>query len=219
VIRLATIVLGILAVGVVVYCVYYYRIELGLVRPQSHPDAVATPPPASSSPPATLAANQPGQVTWQTINRPADGFRIDLPCGITETRLPAYAAKGTPQPVETIEASPTADTTFAVSWADNPPVERAGSHEAQRTLDLAVSGALQRTGTALVSQTDETFGGYPARDFTARSDSGVVVARLIVVQTRLYLLLAAFPGSTGTHEDDVSRFFNSFTLTTPSGSN
>jgi hypothetical protein len=211
VIRLATVVLGILVIGVIVYCIYFYRIELGLVRPQDHPAAATTQP---SSP-----TSQPTPVGWQTINRPADGFKVEMPCGITETRLPAYNAKGAAEPVETIEASPGPGATFAVSWADNPPVERAGSTDVRTTLDLALNGALTRTRSVLVSQSENVISGYQARDFTARSDGGVLTARLILVGNRLYLLLAASPSSTAAHEDDVNRFFNSFTLTAAKQSN
>ncbi len=198
--------------AVIVYCIFHYRIELGLVKPRNRPETATAAEPSGPE----SSTSQPARVAWQTIDRPADGFKIDMPCGITETRLPAYAAKGRAEPVETIEASPGPETTFALSWSDNPPVERAGRQDPQRTLDLALNGALVRSRTVLVSQSQNTYGGYEARDFTARGDGGTLTARLILVRTRLYLLVAALPASGGTHEDDVDRFFNSFILTTPS---
>ena len=207
-IRLATIVLGVLVAGAVAYCIYYYRFDLGLVNPESHRETEASE--ASNS---AVPTNRSAQVAWQTINRPADGFKIDMPCGISEIRIPAYAWKGITEPVETIEASPGPEATFAISWSDNPPVERAGHEDAERTLDLALSGALARSATVLLSQSRDTLDGYPARDFTARGDRGILMARLILVRTRLYLLVAAFPSAAAAHEDDADRFFGSFTLT------
>jgi len=209
--RLATIALGILVTGAVVYCIYYYRVELGLVKPQtqSQPQAFAAPPPSNPVSPKAPP------IAWQTINRPADGFKIDMPLGITETRLPAYSTHGASEPVETIEASPEPGATFALSWADNPPVERASRANAQRTLDLALNGVLVRTQTTLINQSQTTFSGYQAREFTARGDGGVLNARLILAGKRLFMLLAALPSSRASQDDDVSRFFNSFVLSAP----
>jgi hypothetical protein len=206
--RAASIVVGIVVIAAILYSAYYYRIELGLVRP-ANPQTLER---AGSELPAS-SGQTPG---WQLIDRPADGFRIEMPsgtAGVTETRIPAFAGDGIVEPVETIEASPGPETTFAVSWADNPPVERASSEDAQRTFDLARDGALARTRTTLTGESRSSSGGLAVRDFAARNnDGGVLSARLILAGTRLYMLTAALPASGPRHDEDVSRFFNSFSI-------
>jgi hypothetical protein len=208
--RGVAIVLGICVIGAVAYCVYYYRIELGLVRSSGPPPVQSAVP----SEPETKAA----PIAWQTIERPDDGFRVDMPARATETQAPAYTARGAVEQVEMLETSGCSGT-FAVSWAENPPVERANSQDADQTLDMALNGALARTQTALISQSRGTYAGYQARDFAARGDGGVMDARLILAGKRLFMLVASFPAQSAQHDAEVSRFFNSFSVTAPSRAN
>jgi len=209
--RLATIAMGIFVVAAILYCTYYYRVELGLVRPQNHQETQTV---------ERAGPELPAAPSWQTINRPTDGFRVEMPSSAIETRVPAYAGDGTVEPVKTIEASLGPETAFAVSWADNPPVERAGGADAERTLDLARDGALARTQTTLTGESRSHAGGFALRDFAARNQGGGILSvRLILAGTRLYILTALFPASGALHDDDVSRFFDSFSITAPSRTN
>jgi hypothetical protein len=207
VIRLATVVLGVAVVAAIVYCTYYYRVELGIVKPQNQASGRS-------------AGEAPAVSGWQTVDRPGDGFRVQMPSGAIETRVPAYASDGTVKMVDTIEASPDADITFAVSWSDDPPVSQAGGADADLTLDLARDGALARTQTRLTGESRSSPGGYTMRDFAGRNDAGgVLSARFILAGTRLYMLTAVLPASASRHNDDVSHFFNSFILTGSSPAN
>jgi hypothetical protein len=108
---------------------------------------------------------------------------------------------------------PNQETCFAVSWADEPPVERANSDVPDKTLDMARDDAMQRTETTLVSETTLSQQGFPARDFSARNiGGGVFNARLILARKRLYMLTATFPSVDARREQDVIRFFNSFSV-------
>jgi hypothetical protein len=234
-IRAAAILIGVLVFGSIVYSVYYYRVELGLVRPtnESEPQARQTTATARSQPrPATGSQVTPPQpASWQTIDRPADSFRVALPAGATETRAPAYAARDAVEQVDMLQLSTGPESAFAVSWAQNPPIVRASRKNLERTsdensnriqdriLDLALNGALTRTHTALITQSRTTFAGYRARDFDARGDGGVMTARLILAGNRLFLLVASFPSQSAQHDADVNRFFNSFRLTAPAHPN
>ena len=55
-----------------------------------------------------------------------------------------------------IYAYPDSQTTYAVTWADNPPVERASGDGAERTLDMARDGALARTQATLIGESSDT---------------------------------------------------------------
>jgi hypothetical protein len=79
---------------------------------------------------------------------------------------------------------------------------------------MARDGALGRTQTTLVGESRGDCYGYPSRDFPARSASGGILnARLVLAGTRLYLLVATFPNAAARRDDDVNRFFASFSLT------
>ncbi len=138
-----------------------------------------------------------------------------MPASVTETQVPAYNDRGVVEPARMIEASADSETIFAVAWAENPPVQRANSGDGtDKTLDLARDGALVRTQTTLVGESRSQRYGYPARDFSARNaNGGILNARLVLAGPRLYLLVATFPNAAARRDDDVNRFFGSFSLT------
>ncbi len=233
--RAAAILVGVLAFASIAYCVYYYRVELGLVSQQNQSKSpVQESATTAESPPDPVSASQntlSQSPSWQTINRPLDGFRVDLPSGAVQTEAPAYTSRGAVERVEMLQASSSSESSFAVSWSQNPPIARASRNTHQqspdrdqdriqdRILDLALNGALTRTHTTLISQSRSKFSSYQARDFAARGDGGVMIARLILAGNRLFLLIASFPSQSAQHDTEVNRFFNSFALTAPAHPN
>jgi hypothetical protein len=209
VIRAATLILAILVVAAVADCVYYYRIELGLVKPQTPSETYVAP--------STGAESRSSQTVWQTVDRSADGFRVEMPADVTESHAPAYTTLGVARRVEMLQASPSPGETFAISWDDNPPVRQAARQDAGHTLDLALNGALARTQTVLITQSRSTYAGYDSRDFIARGDGGIMQARLVMAGSRLFLLIASFPSQGPQHDTDVGRFFNSLAVSGTSG--
>ena len=207
---------GILVVGLIAFCIYAFRADLGLVRPEGGKPEKANLESSSlesTSMGHTNPGSQPTPTVWLIVDRAADGFTVEMPGNIIETQVPAYNEWGGIEPVEMIQAAPGAETTFAVTWADNPPVERAASENVERTLDMARNGALARTRTTLTGESRSALGVYTARDFSSRNDNGgILKARLILAGRRLYMLIATFPYSSPQREQDVTRFFNSFTL-------
>lgn len=166
--------------------------------------------PSSASLPSG-ATGRPAEIKWQTINRPDDGFKVEMPADSEDTQVPAYNEAGSTEPVKMILSRPDADTTFAVSWEDNPPVARVNDRDANKTLDMARDGMLARTQTTLVNETRITVAGHPGRDILAHNmGGGILSARLIYTGDRLYTLIAVFPSSTARREEDVARFFHSF---------
>jgi hypothetical protein len=91
-------------------------------------------------------------------------------------------------------------------------VARVNNRSAERTLDQARDGMISRTQTTLVSESKLTTLPYPGREITAKnSEGGFLEARLLYVNDRLYTLMALFPSQNARREQDVVRFFNSFT--------
>ena len=149
-----SLVFGILLIGVVAYLVWEYRADFGL---GGSGGGGGTNPGA-------------GAMAWQTIDRSADGFKVQMPAAaVSETQIPAYSDHGVVEQVPMIEASIDPDTTYAVAWADNPPVERAAGEDAEKTLDMARDGALGRTQTSLVSESRREIDGHVSREFVARN--------------------------------------------------
>ena len=162
-------------------------------------------------------APAPGsRMQWRSVQRPGDGFKADLPAEEKEIDVPAFNEAGGSEPVHMLVANPNGDVTFAVAWADNPPVARV-SRTPERTLYMARDGMLARTETTILSESRGLSHDYPSLDLLARNTSGGILnARLIMAENRLYLLMALFPSASARRDKDVDRFFNSFVPARPS---
>ena len=194
--------LGLLAIGYG----YLHRQELGLVGSRD----AGTGDSRSSD--LSTASSHPPRIVWQTVNRQKDGFTVEMPIEVKEIQIPAYNESGGTDQVNMIFSNPASDITFSLAWADDPPVVRTAGRAPDRILDMARDEALARTQTSLVTETRITPGGLPARDILARNvGGGVMDVRLIDAGQRLYMLNATFPSTNARREQDVARFFNSFT--------
>lgn len=193
----------VVVIGVVAYFVYQHRAWLGL---GSDGGGVPTE--------VTNTDLEPAHVSWRAVDRSQNGFRIDMPSAASEIQIPAYNEKGDVEEMEMIVATPNAETTYAVAWDDNPPVERASGEAVERTLDNARDGALARTETTLTGESHASYLGCPGRDFSGHNQSGGLLnARLILKGTKLYMMIAAFPAPSARRDEDVNHFFDSFKLT------
>ena len=156
------------------------------------------------------------RIDWQAVDRPGDGFRLEMPSDQRQIQVPAYNEAGISEPVNMLLSGPDANTAFAVAWSDDPPAMRMVNRAPDRTLDVARDGLLARTQTALVSETRCSPQGFPGRDILARNvGGGVLDARLIVAGQRLYMLTVAYPSMAARREQDVRRFVNSFAVSAP----
>lgn len=203
-------VLVILVIGAIAYCIYRYRVELGLSSSKTSQQIPASEPSSSGI--------QPAHIVWQALDRSPDGFKVDMPSGIRQTQIPAYNERGSIDQVEMIYVYPDDQTTYAVTWADNPPVVQASGDVAEKTLDMARDGALARTKTTLIGESRAVRDGVSARDFSGRNEGGGILnARLILDGKHLYMLIATFPAASARSDEDVNRFFDSFSLTSAAG--
>jgi hypothetical protein len=192
----------VVAVVAVAAYVYYYR---GFRPGGSHTS------PTGGNAGENGGSGHPVQINWQMISRPDDGFKVDLPADPKEVQVQAYNEMGSTEPVKMLFSSPDSDTTYAVTWEDNPPVARVNDRVPDRTLDQARDGMLARTQTTLVSENRLSANGFPGRDIVARNGGGgLLEARLIFMNDRLYTLMALYPSMDARHEQDVVRFYNSF---------
>jgi hypothetical protein len=191
--------------------VYLHRQELGLVaQPGSAADEALNTGQSGS-------ATRPAPINWQKLNRPKDGFHVEMPNDPKEIQIPAYNEHGGTDQVSMIFSNPDADTTYAVVWSENPPVARINGQAPERTLDMARDGALARTQTTLVNEAPSSPQDFPARDFVARNvGGGILNSRLIYAGSRLYMLIAAFPSASARRDRDVEHFFASFSVTSTS---
>ncbi len=187
--------------------VYRHRVDLGIVSPAGKGDEEST---ASGM---TSPSSRPASITWESVDRTSDGFKVEMPVEIKQIQVPAYNEQGGVEQVDMLYSYPNQETCFSVAWAEDPPVERVNSEVPDRTLDMARNDALDRTQTTLVSETAVSPQGFPARDFSARNlGGGVFDSRLILARKRLYMLTATFPSVDARREQDVIRFFNSFAV-------
>ena len=190
--------------------VYRHRQDLGLVSPPGNGIA------ESALTEQTAQATHPATIVWQSVDRTPDGFKVEMPANLKQIKVPAYNEQGRPEQVDMIYSYPDSETCFSVAWADNPPVERINSDEPDRTLDMARDDAMARTQTTLVAQSEISQQGFPGRDFSARNlGGGVINSRLVLARGRLYMLSAAFPSTAARRDQDVARFFNSFSVVAP----
>lgn len=199
------ILIGILVLGI--GYIWLHRVELGLVRPAN----LETESYSSGTPASPITS--PARITWENVDRSPDGFKVEMPADIEELQVAADNERGGADEINMILSKSNAQTTFAVAWADDPPVARANDRNAGRILDMARDDAMARTQTSLTTETRSTVAGFPARDFSARNTAGgVMSSRLIYINPRLYMLIAAFPSESARREQDVARFFDSFAI-------
>jgi hypothetical protein len=200
------IILGVILLLGVVY-VIRHRSDLGLGSAMGG-NSDLTP---NSGLPGTPA--HPAKISWQSVDRTPDGFKVEMPADVKEIQVPAYNDQGGPEQVGMIYAYPDSETCFSVSWAEDPPIERANFEVPDRTLDMARDDAMARTQTTLVEQSTFSQQGFPGRYFTSRNlGGGVMNSRLVLARKRLYMLTATFPTAGARRDEDVARFFSSFTV-------
>ena len=196
------------------FYVYRHRQALGLASRAG--DVPGNPIAANLLTDQTAQATHPARIVWQSVDRTPDGFTVEMPANLKQIKVPAYNEQGRPEQVDMIYSYPDSETCFSVAWAENPPVERVNSDVPDRTLDMARDDAMARTQTTLVTQSEISQQGFPGRDFSARNlGGGVINSRLVLARGRLYMLTAAFPSTAARRDQDVARFFNSFSVVAP----
>jgi hypothetical protein len=150
---------------------------------------------------------------WVPVDETAFGFKVEMPADPNRVVVQANNETGSTEPVSMILVKPDSTRTYAVAWADKPPVARMNDLVPDKTLDQARDGALNRTETTLVSEIRSNPQGFPGRDVVAHNvGGGILDTRFIYAAPRLYMLIATAPSASARHEEEVIHFFNSFTI-------
>jgi hypothetical protein len=153
------------------------------------------------------------QLDWRPVDDASLGFKVEMPGDPKRVIVQATTETGGSEPISMLLVKPASDRTYAIAWADKPPVARVNDLVPDKTLDEARDGALNRTETTLVSEVRSNPQGYPGRDVVAHNlGGGVLDTRFIYAGTRLYMLIATAPSAAERHQDDVIHFFNSFAI-------
>ncbi len=198
---------------VLAFIVYTNRQNLGLTHPRPSTNQASQ---TVTQPPAT----QPVQIQWQKIDRTMDGFTIDMPANSQQIKIPAYNEYGSAEMADMLYAYPDPQISFSITWALNPPVERVNKMVPDRTLDMALTDALQRSQTMLVNKSEISQQGFPGREFSARNaGGGVFTSRLVLARHRLYMLTVAYPSAAAQNNQDIAHFFDSFKVVAPAPNN
>ena len=161
-----------------------------------------------------IIQNPPGaQLEWRPVEDASIGFKVEMPGDPQRIAVQATSETGGNEPISMLLVKPDSDRTYAIAWAEKPPVARMNDLVPDKTLDQARDGALNRTQTTLVSEIRSNPQGYPGRDVVAHNvGGGILDTRLIYAGPRLYMLIATAPSAAARHEQDVIHFFNSFAI-------
>jgi hypothetical protein len=153
------------------------------------------------------------QLQWQPVSDPTLGFKVEMPGAASRVVVQANSETGGAEPISMLTVKPESNRTYAVAWAEKPPIARINDLLPDRTLDQARDGALSRTESTLISEVRSNPQGFPGRDIVAHNrNGGMLDIRLIYAAPRLYMLMATSPSASGRHEEEIMHFFNSFAI-------
>ena len=153
------------------------------------------------------------ELDWRPVDETSQGFKIEMPGDPNRVLVQATNETGANEPINMLLFKSSSDHTYAVAWAEKPPVARMNDLIPDKTLDQARDGALNRTQATLISEIRSNPQGFPGRDVVAyNGGGGVLDTRFVYAGHRLYMLIATAPSAAARHEEDVMRFFNSFAI-------
>jgi hypothetical protein len=155
------------------------------------------------------AATKPAE--WRTHESVRGGFKIDLPA---PPRSDMAARGGVPlQPGAEVEGTVHRRFEYAVVWADFPNGRNPGVTDEQ-ILDASIAGMGQGMPGARVTPGPALkIGPFNAREATVHAGGqGTYVTRVVVTESRLYVIAVGGPGATTNHPD-VRRSVESFAVT------
>lgn len=156
------------------------------------------------------------QPKWQTHESPQGGFKVDLP-GHPRPDMRDVAKMNNNADFQ-IEGTILAlqGEGYGVMYRDIEPQLRR-THSDEKLMDEIVKG-IQKDDPkiAVIRTTPMIVSGFPAREMVlSHPDEGRSIWRIVVADTRLYLVFAGGPKSNPEHNPRVRRFLDSFEVTDP----
>jgi hypothetical protein len=147
---------------------------------------------------------------WQTYTAPDGAFLVDLPGKFAVETLNTPVEGSAPVAIQFISAQPTKSTDYTCSYVDN---QSDPQRSPQQILESARDGSLKKTQGVLISQKELMIQGYPALDMQAHArGNSLVDTRLILVNGRLYMLMAVATVEGDREPKTIRRLFDSFRI-------
>jgi hypothetical protein len=151
---------------------------------------------------------------WREHESAAGGYKVEFPAAPRNDLVGLIA---NPPPAATFEGTVLRmwREEFLVSYADIPPDQRVRMDD-EALLARGVADLKRiRPGADVLDHRTPDVSGFPGRELVLRSpDGGVIVARVVLADTRRYIVQAGGPDSSA-ESPRVRRFLDSFAVTDP----
>jgi predicted Zn finger-like uncharacterized protein len=155
-----------------------------------------------------------GTPNWRTFDSVRGGYQVELPAD----PLDDLAEQAGVPPQQGIELEGTIlpgrlEQYVIVFGAVPPPGQRPGTDD--EIMDTAIRDAVGKEISRVVGQKPVTVSGFPARELEVElRDGGKGVGRLVIAETKFYMVLAGGPFTDPSNER-FKRFVDSFQVTDP----
>jgi len=155
----------------------------------------------------TSSAPSVAAVDWKDFSSTEGGFAILMPGEPAQsTETVKTAAGDMSMHIYMLELK---NSAYGVIYTDMPSMFQQMPNAADKLLDGGRDGAVAQMKGKLVSEQAISIGRHPGRELHIDSDRAVIVARIFLVDLRLYQVLAILPkGQSPT--DDTTKFLDSF---------
>ncbi len=156
------------------------------------------------------------QPKWRVHHSGAGGYKVELPAEARNDMEEMVRARGAIQPNVRIEGTLLLVKLeeYSVVYADIDEQLRPFMQD-EDILDDAVTGLEEdEPGVVILRDNPTTVSGFPAREVVfTHSDGGTYVCRIVVADTRLYIVTAGGPNMDTDGNERTRRFLDSFEVT------
>lgn len=147
---------------------------------------------------------------WRTYFAPDGSFSVELPGKPEVEATQAPIEDGRTAPITLVRVKPTSSAAYVFSYVEDDNI---GKKSPDQALESARDGSLRKTQGKLISQKRTTVQGYPALDIQASArGNSTVDSRLILVDNRLYMIMAVSTVPQDRETRTIQRMFESFKI-------
>jgi hypothetical protein len=156
----------------------------------------------------TMIVHQVANPSWKKFTSAEGSFSVLMPKK-PKTENESVVANGITMETHRFSAWNRTNAQFTVAYVDAPVIPTADTSE--RMLDRQLQSLTHGDAQRILFSETLTVNGYPARTYRVLTEEGLQAdQRLYLVKRRLYILLVVH--DKGANEDDVQKFFDSFTF-------